>query len=336
LPLTKRALFAVWSRPQLFDVAMRAAVIATWPLRRGGSLRIPLPRSLRWRSVPALASTPARDATIGRTFKPLADGPWAASHAKGLTVAYFLQCIADRFAPEQARAAIDLLRACGAWVIVPAGQHCCGLPPLDAGDRVTARRMAKHTIEALEAVPADWIVSAGASCAIAMAHDYAELFDDEPDWKARAERIAGRTLDLLTFLDRVADPPQLPATADAPAVTVHAFCQTTNVMGSGDAGTRLLERAGIAVRTLAEGEVCCGFGGSTSIDHPAMAREIAARKLENVRATGAAVLVTDNPGCLLHLRGAADAAHDTFVVRHVAEVLADVIEPASAGGRAQG
>jgi Fe-S oxidoreductase len=185
--------------------------------------------------------------------------------------------------------------------------------------------MAKQTIAALEAVVADHYVSAAASCAIAIAHDYAELLADEPAWRARAERIASRTLDLLTFLDRVADPPALPARPNAPAVTVHAFCQTTNVMGSGDSGTRMLERAGVVVRELAERGVCCGFGGSTSLDHPDLAREIVRRKLDNVRATGAATLVTDNPGCLLHLRGAADAAGDRFAVRHVAEVLAEAV-----------
>ena len=96
-------------------------------------------------------------------------------------------------------------------------------------------------------------------------------------------------------------------------------------MGGAGSGQRLLERAGVRVRDLAEAGVCCGFGGSTSIDHPALAREIVGRKLENVRATGAPTLVTDNPGCLLHLRGAADVAHDRFVVRHVAEVLADAL-----------
>ena len=321
LPVAKRLAFAVWSRPRVFDAVMRAASVVQRPLRRGASLRVPLPPALRWRRIPALATTPARDTLLGRSFGPQASGPWTSSGARGLTVAYFLQCIADRFAPEQATAAVELLRACGARVVVPAGQHCCGLPPLDAGDRVTARRMARHTIAALEAVPADWIVSAGASCAIAIAHDYAELFAEEPAWAARAERLASRTCDLLTFLDRVADPPALAPKTDAPSVTVHSFCQTTNVVGSGDAGQRLLERAGIPVRELAEREVCCGFGGSTSIDHPALAQQIADRKLECVRATGAAVLVTDNPGCLLHLRGAADVAHDRFVVRHVAEVL---------------
>ena len=323
LPLAKRIAFALWSRPRAFDLAMRVLSIVSRPLVRGHSLRIPLPPAFRWRSAPALAATPARDTLLGRTFEPVADGPWARSGARGLTVAYFLQCIADRFAPEQARAAIELLRACGARVVVPAGQHCCGLPPLDAGDRATARRMAKHTIAALEG--ADHVVSAGASCAIAIAHDYTELLADEPEWRARAERLAARTLDLLSFLDRVADPAQLPARPDLAPVTVHSFCQTTNVMHAGDAGPRLLERAGVPVRALAEREVCCGFGGSTSIDHPELAQRIAERKLENVRATGAAVLATDNPGCLLHLRGAADVARDPFVVRHVAEVLAEAL-----------
>lgn len=325
LPLGKRIAFAVWSRPRVFDAVIRAASILQRPLRRGASLRLPLPPALRWRSVPALADRPARDTLLGRTFEPLDTGPWAASGARGLTVAYFLQCITDRFVPEQAQAAIELLRASGARVVVPGDQHCCGLPPFDAGDRITARRMAKQTIAALEAVPADWIVSAGASCAIAIAHEYAELLAAEPVWQARAERIASRTLDLLTFLDRVADPAQLPRKDATASVTVHSFCQTANVVGSGDAGTRLLERAGVPVLELAERGVCCGFGGSTSIDHPALARVIAERKLDNVRATGAAVLVTDNPGCLLHLRGAADVAHDAFAVRHVAEVLAEAI-----------
>lgn len=323
LPFAKRVAFAVWSRPRAFDLAMRALSIITRPVSRDGALRIPLPPALRWRRVPALAPRPARDDLLGRTFEPVAGGPWSASGARGSTVAYFIQCIADRFAPEQARAAIGLLQACGARVVVPAGQHCCGLPPLDAGDRVTARRMAKQTVAALEG--ADHVVSAAASCAIAIAHDYAELLADEPAWAERARSLAGRTRDLLSFLDRVADPAQLPARPADPLVTVHPFCQSTNVLRSGDAGRRLLERAGVTVRELPEGQVCCGFGGSTSIDHPELAQRIAERKLENVRATGATVLATDNPGCLLHLRGAASVADDRFVVRHVAEVLWEAV-----------
>ncbi len=338
LPLPERLALAVWSRPRLFDAAMRAAAWLARPLARGPFLKAPLPRRHAWRTPPAPSRRPARDQLLGRTVEPDRHGPWAASGARGRTVAYFIQCLTDRFAPEEAIAATRVLAACGARVVVPEGQHCCGLPHLDAGDRAGARRLAMATIEALERVPADYVVSAAASCAIAIIHEYARLLDDAPAWRARAERLAARTMDFVSFVERVAAPPPLPPAVEVPGVaegrsgvTYHGFCQSTNVLGLGDAGARLLARAGIAVTELPEGEVCCGFGGGTSAAHPEVARAIAARKLANVRRTGAACLATDNPGCLLHLRGAADAAGTPLDVRHVAEMLAERLSAAGRG-----
>jgi len=322
LPPAKRAAIQLWARPRLFDQAMRLASRLQRPFDgAGGLLRLPLPPALAWRTPPALAARPARDACLGRTFEPDLRSPWSMSKARGLTVAYFLQCVADRFAPEQVDAALRVLRACGARVVVPSEQHCCGLVALDSGERATARELAKQTIGVLEAAGPDYVVSGAASCAIAIMHDYARLLADEPAWAARAERLAGRTLDLLSFVARVAEPPPLPPLAGAP-VTYHSFCQSTNVLGIGGLGPRLLRQAGLEVGELPEGEVCCGFGGSASLDHPEVSRGIVARKLDNVRQTGATVLCSDNPGCLLHLRGAAHAAGLDVQVQHVAELLA--------------
>jgi Fe-S oxidoreductase len=241
-------------------------------------------------------------------------------------VAYFVQCVTDRFAPEQAAAAVRVLRACGAKVVVPEGQHCCGLPALDAGDRASARAMARQTIAVLEAAGADWIVTAAASCAVALVHDYGELFRDDAAWRRRAEALAARTLDLVSFLEQVAKPPAgaLARPVGGDRYTYHSFCHSTNVLGIAASAPRLLrEVCGLEVSDLPEGEVCCGFGGSTSMDHPEVARAIVTRKLDNVAQTGATVLVTDNPGCLLHLRGAADARGLRLRVAHVAEILAE-------------
>jgi len=196
------------------------------------------------------------------------------------------------------------------------------LPGIDAGHQPTAVRLAKQTIRTLESVSADYIVTAAASCAIAMLHDYAHVLREQPEWVARAERLAARTLDLLSFLDRVADPPALAPRADGPVVTYNSFCQSTNVLGILPLGPRLLERAGVRLEQLIEMDVCCGFGGGASIDHPEVSRGIALRKLDNVRETRATVLCTDNPGCVLHLKGAAHAAGLQVEVVHVAEVLA--------------
>ncbi|HZS34544.1 MAG TPA: LUD domain-containing protein [Methylomirabilota bacterium] len=322
----------LWASPRLFGAAMAVARVALAPFRHGGSLRLPLPRAWRWRALPAPAPVPARARLLGREFPGDPRGPLAGSPARGLRVAYLLQCLSDRFAPEQATAAVRVLRACGAGVVVPAGQHCCGLPALDAGDRLTARRMARRTIAALEDAAADRVVTAAASCAIALRHDYPRLFRDDPEWRERAAALAARTVDLVGFLDREARP-EAGALAgrrggSEPAVTYHGFCQSTSRLGLGGAGARLLrDVCGLDLRDLPEGEVCCGFGGLTSLEHPAVAREIVGRKLGNVTATGAAVLVTDNPGCLLHLRGAADAAGLPLRVVHLAEILAERLGP---------
>jgi Fe-S oxidoreductase len=287
-----------------------------------GSLRVGAPSRWAWRALPPLAEKPARDELFGRTFEPLSKGPWVKSGARGKTVAYFIQCVTDRFAPEQALAAVRLLQACGARVVVPATQHCCGLPHIDSGDRKGARSLAKATIAGLEDVAADYVVSAAASCAVAIMHDYAHLLEDEPDWANRARRLAGRTLDLLSFVERIASPPRIdPPTSASQSVTYHSFCQSTNVLGIGETAPRLLRLAGVPLVELPEATVCCGFGGATSIDYPEVGQGIVGRKLDNVRSTGADVLCTDNPGCLLHLRGAARVANDRFAVRHVAEVL---------------
>ena len=81
--------------------------------------------------------------------------------------------------------------------------------------------MAKHTVRALEAYGTDFVVTAAGSCAVTVGHEYAHLLRDEPGWRERAERLAGRTLDVVTFLDRVAGVAALPAlpAAGAPAVT---------------------------------------------------------------------------------------------------------------------
>ena len=321
----KRIGLGLFQYPAVFDLAARVGSVVQRPLVRGGTSRVPVPRRWAWRSLPALAPRPARDDLFGRTFEPDRNGPWARSGARGKTVAYFIQCITDRFAPEQAMASVRLLQACGARVVVPRTQHCCGLPQIDSGDKRGAGRLAKQTIAVLESTRADYVVTAATSCAAAVLHDYPHLLVDEPGWFERGRRLADRTLDVLSFVEQIASPPQLSSKMSGPRVTSHQFCQSTNVLGLGDIGARLLRLAGWPLVDLPEASVCCGFGGATSIDYPEVGRGIVQRKLDNVRTTGAQVLCTDNPGCILHLRGAAAAAGDRFEVRHVVELLADAV-----------
>jgi L-lactate dehydrogenase complex protein LldF len=332
LPASRQLILYMWGRARLFRAATGVAAAVARPFARDGLARVPLPARHRWRTPPAPAVRPAR-ARLASDIAPVLDGPLADSAARGKTVAYFVQCLTDRFAPEQAEATVKLLSACGVRVLVPRQQHCCGLPMMDSGQAESAKRLAKQTIAMLEATAADYVVSAANSCVAAIVHDYPHLFRDEPEWKGRAQRLGERVLDLATFLDRIARlaPGQLASNKPADTITYHPFCQTLNVLHADGSARHLLEEVcGLQLRDLPEANVCCGFGGTTSFDAPEVARGIVERKLANVDSTQATVLVSDNPGCLMHIRGAADASgRRTLRVRHLAEVLAEQLDAGS-------
>jgi L-lactate dehydrogenase complex protein LldF len=314
----RRLFLRAFASRRLVSVVTRLLALLTLPFRNGDVLNLRFPRRhLSWRLPPAIPFTPSRSR---RTLRNA--GEKTSGDGSPRRVMLFLQCLTDRLAPSIAVSTVALLRATGAEVLVPAAQHCCGLPAFDAGDWDTARRMARHTIEALEG-ESD-VVTPAPSCLAAMIHDYPQLFADDPAWQARARRLAERTHDLTSYLSnptRLADGSLL--VGDPAPVTVDRFCQGANLLGRGDDVERLLTRlCGIEPVPLDEAEVCCGFGGSTSLVAPEVAAGILSRKLSRVAETGAKILISDNPGCVLHLRGGVGASGGEIQVLHVAEYLA--------------
>ncbi len=334
LPWYKRPALELWSNATLFDHAARAAAKFSRPLAEpGGAFMRKLPGAgnyQRWRSLPVPAKEPARDRLFGGEVHgtpraPRLSPPLLQTRVTGTRVAYFIQCLTDRLYPQMAEATVRILQACGAEVVVPVSQHCCGLPAFDSGDWERAKRMARATIESLEAADAKWIVTAGASCAVAIAHEYPHLFGDEPAWRARAEALAAKMLDLTSFLVRVAkleDGALAAPERNVGPVTYHNFCQSYNVLKLHAEPLALIRGVlGRDLVDLPEANVCCGFGGSTSFDKPELSEHILARKLENVDQSGATTLITDNPGCIMHLRGGMDASGREVRVMHLVELL---------------
>jgi Fe-S oxidoreductase len=90
-----------------------------------------------------------------------------------------------------------------------------------------------------------------------------------------------------------------------------------------EAPRKLINIAGYQYVPSKDEDVCCGFGGSYSVDFPEISAEILKKKLDNVEATDATILVTDCPGCVLQLRGGMDKRSAKITVKHIAEILAD-------------
>jgi Fe-S oxidoreductase len=193
---------------------------------------------------------------------------------------------------------------------------------MNSGDRQNARMMAKEMIAALERVQADYLVAPSSSCAITMAQDYERILADEPEWAERAHRLGERIVSFTRFAYNLAIDRGTTGRHLAIRATYHDACQSANVLGLHDEPRELLRRvAGVELTEMADSAVCCGFGGTFSFEHPDVANFVLETKLANIAATGADVVITDNPGCLTHLRGGLDARNQRVKVRHIADVL---------------
>lgn len=320
IPRWRRLTMRLYTSRRLVGLGIRLTAIATLPFRSKSFTKIPFisRRFASWRSIPAFPLTPARSRSALRS----SGDAIAPTKASGRRVTLFMQCVSDRLAPEVVLASVDLLRAAGCEVDIPSDQHCCGLPAIDSGDDENGRRMARQTLEVLAGT--DDVVTPSPSCALAMLHDYERLFADEPVWQQRARELRGRVHDLTGYLT---GPARLPdgilARGDTRPIAIDRFCQSANVLRrEGVLDDLIRGLTGADVVPLAEAEVCCGFGGSTSLAATELSAGVLKRKLENVNASGAQVLLTDNPGCLLHLRGGVDASSMNVDVLHFAEYLA--------------
>ncbi|HYJ12461.1 MAG TPA: LUD domain-containing protein [Thermomicrobiales bacterium] len=326
----KAAVLDAWSHAKVMNLLLKVGTKAQLPLTRGKpyirNRKLPLLKSqTRWRSLPALSQRPLRDRL--RREVPTAGAPLIPNAAAGLKVVLFPGCMTDRIYPEQGEAVATVLGALGVELVNPSGIHCCGLIPNNSGDIPHAKSMAKSTIERLERVPADYIVSGSASCVAMLGQDYLHLFRDEPAWKLRAEKLAAKILDFTHFL---ADVAQLPAGALGSVdgtrrdLTYHDSCQGLNALGLNSEPRYLLEEVmGDHLVELQENTLCCGFGGSFSFEYPEVAERLMNRKLGNAEATGTRLIVTDNQGCIMHLRGGLDAQGRRIEVKHIAELLAE-------------
>jgi L-lactate dehydrogenase complex protein LldF len=327
----KRTILRLYARPKTAALALKIARRLQKPIVRDSRLlrtrSVPVLRSqTRWRSLPTLANRPLRSRYPGGSELPAAD-PVVPNGIAGRRVALFPGCMTDNLYPEQGAAIVRSLRGLGAIVVFPSGLHCCGLPALNSGDVRHGAWMAKQTIRALEQCDADFIVSGSASCVATLTQDYLHLFRNDPAWLAQAKAVAAKVMDFTSFLDEVGS---LPAGSLAHGaqrtLAYHDSCQGLNALGLREAPRRILSDVlGHDVRDLTEARVCCGFGGSFSFDFPRISERLMTSKLDDVAATGAVEIVTDNQGCIMQLRGGSDAQGRGFAVRHLAELVAEGI-----------
>lgn len=318
------------------DRALRNTIFALFPYRRRlRLLRTPLALYQRsglarrvdryglFARLPAPLSTLAGLLpTLGRAERTPAFTP--ASGPRRHRVGLLLGCVQAAFFPQVNAATARVLAADGCDVAAPSRQGCCGALSLHVGREDEAAAFARRTIDDFDRAGVETVIVNSAGCASAM-KDYGRLLRDDPAYADRATAFSARVRDITEWLVEIG--PVAPRRPVHAVVAYHDACHLANAQGIRDQPRRLLaDIPGLTLREIAEREICCGSAGVYNLLQPQAAAELGDRKAGHVTATGADVLVTGNPGCLLQVGAALRRSGRAVALAHTVQVLDASIE----------
>jgi glycolate oxidase iron-sulfur subunit len=301
--------------PRRLHLAARAAALgknsgATRLARALGLLRIfgrDLPRAEE--IVERLPAQPFRS-----RFSP---GP-RVGRGDGPDIAYFVGCGADIVSQAAAQATLALLQRFARSVHI-LDNNCCGLPAWSYGDLDAARKLAEKNLPLLTSGEFDRVVTDCSSCA-AFLKKIPRLFAAGDPRRPEAQAAASRIQDVSEWLSAEAVPSSRALAGKR--VTFHDPCHASRGQGLVKAPRELLRRMpGAVFVELPEADWCCGGAGSYALSHYDLAMQVLDRKMENLKKTGADVLVTTCPACIIQLSYGVRRHGLRVQVRHLTEVI---------------
>ena len=320
-PLKNLLLSKVMKNRRLFHFILRRAYLAQKPLAGKEPMIRHLPnffgKEHGYRSLPKIAKIPFRDQWM--QLRPQVVNP-------KYNIALFGGCAIDFIYPEQGKALLDLLKGHDVRVEFPMDQTCCGLPALMASEEETAKEVAMQNLKAMDPVNYDYILTLCASCGSHLKHNYLKIFKDDPDAPANLKQFTDKIIDFSSFMTNVLNVSSKEFKKTRKKVAYHSPCHLCRGLGVTDEPRKLIETAGYEYVQSKDEDVCCGFGGSYSVDFPEISSEILKKKLDNVEKTDACLLVTDCPGCVLQLRGGLDKRNSKVQVKHIAEAVREELK----------
>lgn len=319
-PLKNYLLSTVMKNRRLFHLLLRQASLMQKPFSRNQMIRhLPdyFAKVHGFRSLPAIAGTPFRDEW--KRIQPKVRKP-------GRAVSFFAGCAVDFIYPDQAKALLKILKKEGVSLHFPESQTCCGLPVMMASEEETAKEIAVQNLNAFADHGCNHIVTLCASCASHLKHNYPKLFRDDPRPPANLESFVHQVVDFSSYMIHVLKIPPKRYISTGKRVAYHAPCHLCRGLNVQTEPRQLISEAGFTYVPSKDEDVCCGFGGSYSVDFPEISAEILKKKLDHVEAADPDILVTDCPGCVLQLRGGMDKRAGRMVVKHIAQLCADSIK----------
>ena len=319
LPLLKRLIFKyILLNRTIFGIILRFASLFQFilPKSEGGFRHLPnfLPAIMAGRTIPQFPYK------FLRRLVPERNVPKDPPRYK---IAFFSGCATEFMFPETGVMMINTLTALGCEVIFDKKQGCCGAPVYFSGDFKTGKEMSLQNIEHLENY--DYIVTGCATCGSAL-KDYPTYLADTPEEKKRFESFAAKVKDFNEFIiDILSTDPEifeLKPEFEGKSATWHSPCHLVRHQEISDQPRKILKSLnGLKFVEMPNADQCCGMGGSFTITHYDVSKKIADRKVEGIKSTGADIVVTACPGCVIQIRDALSRHNSKIPVYHISELF---------------
>lgn len=244
-------------------------------------------------------------------------------------VGLLVTCLVDLFRPQVGFACVKLLERANCKVIVPPQQTCCGQPAFNNGDLNDTRDIAKQVISIFSDY--DYVVVPSGSCAGMIRKHYPEIFLHDASMQNKANDLARKTYELVSFLTDVLGVEAVDAEFNQ-TITYHDSCSGLRELGIKQQPRKLLASVkGLKLKELPDSEVCCGFGGTFCVKYPDISNKMVSNKSQCIQSTGANTLLAGDLGCLLNMIGKLQRDNSTIKAFHIAEVLANMVTVAGIG-----
>lgn len=244
-------------------------------------------------------------------------------------VAFLGGCIANITFARLNEATVRVLRKNGCEVSIPATQTCCGALHVHAGLADQARTLARRNIDALLEGGYDAIITNAAGCGSVL-KEYGELLESDPDYAAKAQRFSALMKDINEFLASIYLNPGLRSWPVS--VTYQDSCHLAHGQKIRAAPRKLLRSVpGLKIKEMPLSDLCCGSAGIYNVAHTDLSMALLRKKMDAINSTGAEIIATANPGCMLQLRAGVRKFGRGQHVAHVVEILDEAYRKAGPG-----
>jgi glycolate oxidase iron-sulfur subunit len=239
-------------------------------------------------------------------------------------ILYFPGCAARYLQPGIAVATGRLCRTLAKCEpTVPEDQVCCGLAAWSSGGIAEARVLAQKNIAAFTDYEGPVITSC-ASCS-SFLQSYPALFEDDPNWHARAVSFSSRVMEFSSFFLPVSEGRTFMPESQL-RLYYHEPCHLRFDARNRKPSQDLIGKIAAARLDSSETQRCCGQGGLFHIGYPELSEKIFSSVYARLSSTGSGTVVTTCSGCLMQWQAGLALRNSSFNVKHLAVLLAECLE----------